>query len=37
MNIFVHNTKTAEKNLTKLYIFGKLSKNTFKYFYFKHN
>ena len=35
MNIFVHNTRTVEKNLTNVYIFGKLSKLTFKIFYFE--
>ena len=37
MNIFVHNTRTVEKNLTNLNIFGKLSENTFKNFNFKKN
>ena len=37
MNIFVQNTRTVEKNLTNLYIFGNLSKNNFINFYFKKN
>ena len=37
MNIFVQNTRTVEKNLTSLYIFGNLSKNNFIKFYFKKN
>ena len=34
MNIFVHNKRIGEENLTNLYTFGKLSKTTFKNFYF---
>ena len=37
MNIFVQNTRTVEKNLTNLYIFGNLSKNNFINLYFKKN
>ena len=37
MNIFVQNTRTVEKNLTSLYIYGNLSKNNFIKFYFKKN
>ena len=33
-DFFIDNRGIVEKNLTNLYIFGKLSKNTFKNFYF---
>ena len=34
MNIFINNTRTVKENLTNLCIYEKLSKDTFKNFYF---